>query len=92
MNIADNIFSCYYFEEIHHIFIPFYFCAGSRDGTIAIWSIPNDIGRCRSPPLKYSNISPTVIMSDIELVDKIRDIVYNDTSRVSVLNIPFKYC
>ena len=58
--------------------------AGSRDGTIAIWSIPNDVGRCCNPPLKYSNISPTVIMNNIEMVDKIRDIVYNDSTKVRV--------
>jgi len=55
--------------------------SGSRDGTIAIWSIPDEPGKTCTAPLKYASIKPTVVMSDIEMVDKIRDIVYNDSSK-----------
>ena len=56
---------------------------GSRDGTIALWSIYDDLGECCSPPMKYSRITPNIVMKDIDCVDRIRDLVYNDDSKVS---------
>lgn len=60
---------------------PTLLASGSRDGTIALWSIDDDQSICCSPPIKYSSIRPTAAMKDIEMVDKVRDILYNDSSR-----------
>ncbi|XP_065059789.1 DDB1- and CUL4-associated factor 12-like isoform X1 [Rhopilema esculentum] len=60
---------------------PTLLASGSRDGSIAIWSIRDDCEKRCSPPVRYSNISPMLVMKDIELVDRVRDIVYNEHSQ-----------
>lgn len=55
--------------------------SGSRDGSVAIWDIREHCIGWFTPPLPYTTSSPSSVIQNVEMIDKVRDLVYNTDSK-----------